>query len=120
MSYIQCSNECRVPLASSPIRQQIICGGKSILREVPSLLIIGWVVATNQTLDYSPHITTPITNPLVRLQSEDTSVLFGDEAELMQFIAYLDAEMSHHPDTVIPADEEQLNRIAALVEGVLL
>ena len=93
----------------------------SAWRDAATVLIAGAFTATNPTLTYAAHIATPITNPLVWLQSEDTSSLFSEDGpELARFIALMDNEMSQRPDMVIAADETQLDRIAKLVAGVRL
>lgn len=39
---------------------------------------------------------------------------------LNEWLAFLDRQMTEHPELITPVDEEQLKRIAALVEGVEL
>jgi len=41
-----------------------------------------------------------------------------EDAATASFIELVDKEMSHRPDSVVPADKEQLNRIAMLVANV--
>lgn len=90
-------------------------------RDAATVIIAGAFTATNPTLSYAAHIATPFTNPSVRLQSEDTSALFAEDGpELAHFIALIDAEMSRNLDSVVSADETQLDRIAKLVAGVRL
>lgn len=90
-------------------------------RNAATVLMAGALTATNLTVTYTTHIATPLTNPAVWLQSEDTSGLFSEDgSELAHFIALMDNEMEKHPETVIAADEAQLDRIAKLVAGVRL
>lgn len=37
---------------------------------------------------------------------------------LSAWLTYLDQQIEKHPEMITPADEEQLERIAVLVEGV--
>lgn len=93
----------------------------SAWRDAATVLIAGAFTATNPTLTYAAHVATPITNPTVWLQSEDRSSLFAEDGpELARFIALMDAEMTRHPESVVAADEAQLDRIAKLVAGVRL
>lgn len=39
-------------------------------------------------------------------------------SELYEFLDYLDQQMKLHPEYITEADEEQLKRIAELVEGM--
>ena len=41
-----------------------------------------------------------------------------DDITLEAFLAYLDMQLALHPELITPADLQQLDRIATLVEGV--
>lgn len=93
----------------------------SAWRGAATVIIAGAFTATNPTVSYAAHIATPITNPSVWLQSEDTSALFAEDGpEMARFIELMDREMSLNPDSVVAADEAQLDRIAKLIAGVRL
>ncbi len=44
--------------------------------------------------------------------------LEDDDPVLLAFLAYLDEQMTTHPELTVEADDAQLARIAQLVEGV--
>lgn len=84
---------------------------------IVSLMAIG-TLTTNLALTYSVHITTGPTNPVIAVPSPESEWFAEDDADMVSFLALMDALMGRRPDLVTPADEEQLTRIAALVANV--
>ena len=84
---------------------------------VISFLAMG-TLTTSPSLTYSIHITTGPTNPVITIPNPESEWYVEDDAEMAQFLALMDTLMEKRPDLVIPADEEQLDRIADLVAKV--
>lgn len=85
---------------------------------VAALVTIGSLAASNAALSYSFHYETALTNPKISLPEQETDWLDEDSPALANFLSFLDGQLIHHPDLTVPADEEQLSRIKALVAGV--
>ena len=84
---------------------------------VISFLALG-ALTTSPALAYSVHLTTDPTNPVITMPNPESEWFMEDDADMAQFLALMDGIMEKRPDLVIPADEEQLNRIAKLVANV--
>ena len=74
--------------------------------------------ASSDVFEYRiPNLTKP-TNPVIVLPGQDT---FADHAQedpdLIAFLDLLAEEMDQDPNSLIPADEAQLDRIARLIVG---
>lgn len=88
-------------------------------RDAATVIMAGALSASNPSLTYTTHIATNPTNPKISLCSEDISAWFDEDgAELSKFIALVDKEMANNTNSVIAADEAQLDRIARLIAGV--
>src|SRR3972149_4279462 len=79
-----------------------------------SFLAMG-TLTTSPSLTYSIHITPGPTNPVITIPNPESEWYVEDDAEMAQFLALMDTLMEKRPDLVIPADEEQLDRIADFV-----
>lgn len=84
---------------------------------IVSLVAIG-ALTTNPALTYSVHITTGPTNPVIAVPHPEGEWFAEDDADMVNFLALMDALMARRPDLVTPADEEQLARIASLIANV--
>jgi hypothetical protein len=84
---------------------------------VISFLALG-ALTTSPALAYSVYLTTHPTNPVITMPTPESEWFMEDDADMTQFLALMDGIMEKRPDLVIPADEEQLNRIAKLVANV--
>jgi hypothetical protein len=76
------------------------------------------VFFANLALSYNVHITTAHTNPVISIPSQESEWFDEDGPDLAAFLAFMDAQIEHQPDSVVPADDAQLERIAKLVAGV--
>lgn len=76
------------------------------------------VFFANPALSYNVHITTAHTNPVISIPDQEAEWLDDDGADLAAFIAFMDAQIEHQPDSLVPADDAQLERVAKLVAGV--
>lgn len=84
---------------------------------VISFLAVG-SLTTSPALAYSIHLTTDPTNPIITVPNPESEWFMEDDADMAQFLTLMDVLMEKRPDLVIPADEEQLDRIAKLVANV--
>lgn len=85
---------------------------------VAALATVGSLTTSNAALSYSFHYETALTNPKISLPEQETDWLDEDSPALANFLSFLDEQLIHHPEFTVPADEEQLSRIKALVAGV--
>lgn len=82
------------------------------------MVAIGGLSATNPALSYSFHYETGLTNPTVSLPGQESDWIDEESAMLASFLGYMNEQMAADPGLIVPADEEQLARIKALVSGV--
>jgi hypothetical protein len=85
-----------------------------------TLMTVGGMVTTNDALSYNFHYETAITNPSVSLPNHEEDWFDEESPMLASFMGFLEQQMNEHPELVVPADEDQLARIEALVAGVRL
>jgi len=75
-------------------------------------------LATNTAIVYNVHVDSGHTNPVISLDQEEADWLDEESGEVAEFLSFLDAQIEADPDSIVPADEEQLDRIAKLLVEV--
>lgn len=82
------------------------------------IVAVGGLTTTNPALSYSFHYETGLTNRVVCLPGQESDWIDEEGAMLASFLGYMSEQMTADPGLVVPADEEQLARIKALISGV--
>lgn len=82
------------------------------------IVAVGGLTTTNPALSYNFHYETGLTNRMVSLPGQESDWIDEEDAMLASFLGYLSEQMAADPGLVVPADEDQLERIKALVAGV--
>lgn len=83
---------------------------------VPFFMLGG--LQTNPSIAYNAHIDPGCTNPVISLDSRALDWPDEENGEMMAFLSFLDAQLEAHPESIVPADEAQLDRLAHLLANV--
>lgn len=92
--------------------------GIAVRSGVAALATVSSLTTSNAALSYSFHYETVLTNPAISLPEQETDWFDDESPAFARFLSFLDDQFTHHPELIVPADEEQLSRIKALVAGV--
>lgn len=83
-----------------------------------TLAAVGGLASSNAALSYSFHYETALTNPKISLPEQEAEWFDEESSTMFSFLGFLDHQMASHSELTVPADEEQLSRIKALIAGV--
>lgn len=110
------SHRLHLPREAEDVASRSISAGSGFA-VVPFLALGG--LTTNQALDMIVQFDIGHTNPVISLPGEeDSSWVNLEDKDLGAFLSFLDDQAEGHSEWIEPADEAQLDRLAALLANV--